>query len=94
VTEINQIDWDLLLKLREVKELTADDSARMGDGNPVLTGKHKRIYSNTDLFSFIDIGQKENVAPLVRCNYIELSGSTECFCGKDGFCEVQHDHSF
>ncbi len=56
ITEMNQIDWDLLLKLRDNTPLTAEDKARLGDGNPVLTVKHKKMYSNTELFSYIDIG--------------------------------------
>ena len=53
---MNQIDWDLLLKLRDGIELTDEERDRMGGGNPVLTVKHKKMYSNRGLFSFIDIG--------------------------------------
>ncbi len=56
ITEMNQIDWDLLLKLREGAALTEDDRERLGDGNPVLTVKHKKMYSNTGIFSFVDVG--------------------------------------
>jgi len=57
VTEMNQIDWDLLLKLRDGVKLSEDDRKRLGEGgNPVLTVKHKKMYGNMELFSFIDVG--------------------------------------
>jgi len=58
VTEMNQIDWGSLLKRRAGEPLSEEDLERLGgqEWNPVLTKKHRALYDNSELFTFIDIG--------------------------------------